>query len=305
MIVTVTLNPSVDYIVRVEDFSTGHLNRTNQTAFYAGGKGINVSQVLKELDVVSTATGFTGGFSGRFIEETLSAKQIKADFIQVEDHSRINIKLKTDEETEINAAGPDITSEKVSALIDLISQYGKGDTLVLAGSIPSSVERDLYGKLAETAHQNDVQVVIDSEKALLEPALTTPLTLIKPNHKELSGYVGHEIETVEDAVKHGRDFYDQHQIKYLMVSMAQHGAVLFAGEETYIATPPEGNLLNSVGAGDSSVAGFLAGLEKGLPIKDTFALSMACGAATAFSEGLAIKKDIDHYLPLVQIRGLK
>ncbi|AJD92411.1 hypothetical protein JMA_30940 [Jeotgalibacillus malaysiensis] len=304
MILTVTLNPSVDYVVRVDQFSTGHLNRTDQTAFYAGGKGINVSQVLKELDVHSTATGFTGGFSGRFIEDTLAEKQIKADFIHVEDHSRINIKLKTDEETEINAAGPVISAEKVSELIELVSRYGKGDTLVLAGSIPSSVERDLYGKLAAAAYQNEMQVVIDSEKSLLEPALKTPLTLIKPNHKELGGYIGQDIETVEDAVAHGRRFYNEHQIEYLMVSMAEDGAVLFAGDETYIATPPKGELKNSVGAGDSSVAGFLAGLEKGYSIEDTFALSMACGAATAFSEGLAVKEQIDHYLPMVQIRGL-
>lgn len=304
MILTVTLNPSVDYVVRVDQFSTGHLNRTDQTAFYAGGKGINVSQVLKELDIQSTATGFTGGFSGRFIEDTLSEKQIKADFIHVEDHSRINIKLKTDEETEINAAGPVISADKVNELIELVTHYGKGDTLVLAGSIPSSVERDLYGKLAAAAYQNEVQVVIDSEKSLLEPALNTPLTLIKPNHKELGGYIGQGIETVEDAVTYGRQFYNEHSIDYLMVSMAEHGAVLFAGDQTYIATPPKGELINSVGAGDSSVAGFLAGLEKGYSIEDTFALSMACGAATAFSEGLAVKEQIDHYLPMVQIRGL-
>ncbi|MBM7580342.1 1-phosphofructokinase [Jeotgalibacillus terrae] len=304
MILTVTLNPSVDYVVRLEKFSEGHLNRTDQTAFYAGGKGINVSQVLKELDISSTATGFTGGFSGRFIEQTLSEKKIKADFIHVEDHSRINIKLKTDDETEINAAGPVISPEKVNELISLVSRYGTGDTLVLAGSIPSSVERDLYGRLAETAHQNGMQVVIDSEKSLLEPALSTPLTLIKPNHKELGGYIGRDIHTVEEAVQHGRDFYNQNDIDYLMVSMAGDGAVLFTKDETWIATPPKGELLNSVGAGDSSVAGFLAGLEKGLSVKESFALSMACGAATAFSEGLAVKEDIDHYLPLVQIRGL-
>lgn len=304
MILTVTLNPSVDYVVRVDQFSTGQLNRTDQTAFYAGGKGINVSQVLKELDVQSTATGFTGGFSGRFIEDTLDEKQIKADFIHVEDHSRINIKLKTDEETEINAAGPLISAEKVNELIELVNRYGKGDTLVLAGSIPSSVERDLYGKLAAAAYKNDMRVVIDSEKSLLEPALMTQLTMIKPNHKELGGYIGRDIETVEEAVIHGRQFYQDHHIDYLMVSMAEHGAVLFAEDETYIATPPKGKLINSVGAGDSSVAGFLAGLEKGYSIEDTFALSMACGAATAFSEGLAVKEQIDHYLPMVQIRGL-
>ncbi|WP_227394525.1 1-phosphofructokinase [Jeotgalibacillus aurantiacus] len=303
MILTVTLNPSVDYVVRLDSLRQGGLNRTEDTAFFAGGKGINVSQVLKELGVHSTATGFTGGFSGQFIEQSLSEKKITADFIQVEEPSRINIKLKTDEETEINASGPAISESNIEALFELIGRYGEGDILVLAGSIPGSVPKNLYGLLAEKAHGLGMKVVIDAEKALLEPALKTSLHFIKPNHKELSGYVGEDINTIEEAVEHGRQFYSHHDIEYLMISMAEKGAVLIHKDDVYLAEPPAGKLVNSVGAGDSSVAGFLAGLKRGLTIKEAFALSMACGAATAFSEGLATINDIEHYQPLVNIRG--
>ncbi|PPA69689.1 1-phosphofructokinase [Jeotgalibacillus proteolyticus] len=302
MILTVTLNPSVDYVVRVDKLNEGGLNRTNDTAFFAGGKGINVSQVLKELGIHSTATGFTGGFSGHFIEQSLDDKEITADFIHVEEPSRINIKLKTEQETEINAAGPAISETDVEALFELIGRYGEGDILVLAGSIPESVPKKLYGLLAKKAHDLGMKIVIDAEKSLLEPALTTPLHFIKPNHKELSGYVGEKINTIEEAVKHGRQFYNHHDIEYLMISMAEKGAILIHRDEVYVAEPPAGNLVNSVGAGDSSVAGFLAGLERDLTINDALALSMACGASTAFSEGLATINDIQHYQPLVNIR---
>lgn len=303
MIVTVTLNPSVDYVVRLNEFNMGSLNRTKDTAYFAGGKGINVSQVLHELKVASVATGFVGGFSGSFITDSLSEKGIKTNFIHVQEPTRINVKLKTGEETEINGAGPEISSESHLALIDLLDQYGEGDTLVLAGSIPSSLPSSLYGTLTQKATARGMKVVIDAEKALLEPALTSPLYFIKPNHHELGEYFGVEIATVEEAIEYGNKLLD-YDIENIMISMAGDGAILLTKEASYRAQVPKGVVKNSVGAGDSSVAGFLAGKEKGLSIEEAFRLSVATGSATAFSEGLATADTIEKLISQVSIQTL-
>lgn len=303
MIVTVTLNPSVDYVVRVEKLELGGLNRTQDTAYFAGGKGINVSQVLQELEVNSVATGFVGGFSGSFIVDSLEQKGIQSKFVHVQDPTRINIKLKTGDETEINGAGPSIAADDLSSLLSLLEKYGEGDTLVLAGSIPSSLPSSLYGTLAEKASSRGMKVVIDAEKALLEPALSSPLYFIKPNHHELGEYFDVEVNTVEDAILYGKKLL-AYDIENIMISMAGEGAVLLTKNGSYRAQVPKGVVKNSVGAGDSSVAGFLAGREKGLSIEDAFRLSVATGSATAFSEGLAIAKDIEKLVPQVTIQTL-
>jgi len=304
MIVTVTLNPSVDYVVRVEALHLGKLNRTEDTAYFAGGKGINVSQVLHELGTSSVATGFIGGFSGRFIEDSLAHKSIISKFVQVEEPTRINIKLKTQEETEINGAGPSIHENHLTALLDSLDEYGEGDTLVLAGSIPSSLSSSLYGTLTEKASSRGMKVVIDAEKALLEPALTSPLYFIKPNHHELGEYFDVVIDSVEDAVLYGQKLLD-YDIENIMISMAGKGAVLITQDEIYLAEVPKGVVKNSVGAGDSSVAGFLAGKDKGLSTEEAFRLSVATGSATAFSEGLAEKQFIEELVPQVTIQKRK
>ncbi|TDL32997.1 1-phosphofructokinase [Jeotgalibacillus sp. S-D1] len=303
MIITVTLNPSVDYVVRINELNIGSLNRTKDTAYFAGGKGINVSQVLHELKVSSVATGFVGGFSGSFITDSLAEKGIKTNFIHVQEPTRINVKLKTGEETEINGAGPEISPESHRALIDLLDQYGAGDTLVLAGSIPSSLPSSLYGTLTMKAAERGLKVVIDAEKALLEPALSSPLYFIKPNHHELGEYFGVDITTVEEAITYGKKLLS-YDIENIMISMAGDGAVLLTKEASYRAQVPKGVVKNSVGAGDSSVAGFLAGREKGLSIEEAFRLSVATGSATAFSEGLATADKIQKLVSQVSIQTL-
>lgn len=303
MIVTVTLNPSVDYVVRLNEIDVGSLNRTNDTAYFAGGKGINVSQVLHELQVPTVATGFVGGFSGGFIKDSLTAKGIQANFVEVEEPTRINIKLKTAEETEINASGPSISNDNLNSLLELLKEYGTGDTLVLAGSIPSSLASSLYGTLTKEASARGMKVVIDAEKALLEPALTSPLYFIKPNHHELGDYFGAEVKNVEDAIKYGKELLN-YEISNIMVSMAAQGAVLLTKDAVYQAQVPKGVVKNSVGAGDSSVAGFLAGREKGLSIEESFRLSVATGSATAFSEGLATADEIERLRSEVMIKKL-
>ncbi|KIL49693.1 1-phosphofructokinase [Jeotgalibacillus soli] len=303
MIVTVTLNPSVDYVVRLDSLHVGSLNRTNDASYFAGGKGINVSQVLHELQVDSAATGFIGGFSGGFIKQSLAVKGIKANFVEVDEPTRVNIKLKTGEETEINAAGPTISTAHLTSLLKQLEQYGEGDVLVLAGSIPSSVPSTLYGTLAENAAARGMKVVIDAEKSLLEPALSNPLYLIKPNHHELGEYFGVEIDTVEEAIIYGKKLLN-YDIQHIMVSMAEKGAVLLTKEETLQAQVPKGTVRNSVGAGDSSVAGFLAGRTKGYSLEESFRLSVATGSATAFSEGLATSEEVELLKPHVRIQKL-
>ncbi|KIL52727.1 1-phosphofructokinase [Jeotgalibacillus campisalis] len=304
MIVTVTLNPSVDYVVKVDELKVGSLNRTNDTAYFAGGKGINVSQVLQELDIKNTATGFVGGFSGKFVVDSLAEKGIQTKFLDVLEPTRINIKLKTGQETEINGAGPAISEEDLSSFLHSLEQYDEGDTLVLAGSIPSSLPSDLYGTLARNASAKGLKVVIDAEKALLEPALTSPLYFIKPNHHELGEYFGVEIDSIEDAIVYGKQLLS-YDIENIMISMAGDGAVLLTKDASYRAEVPKGTVINSVGAGDSSVAGFLAGKERGLSIEEAFRLSVATGSATAFSQGLAAADEIDRLIPEVTIHKLK
>ncbi|MGD7042917.1 1-phosphofructokinase [Jeotgalibacillus proteolyticus] len=304
MIVTVTLNPSVDYVVRVEELKVGSLNRTEDTAYFAGGKGINVSQVLQELNIHNTATGFVGGFTGKFIVDSLAEKGIHTHFVDVQEPTRINIKLKTGQETEINGAGPAITEQNLDSFLTSLDQYGEGDTLVLAGSIPSSLPPALYGTLAKRATSRGMKVVIDAEKALLEPALHSPLYFIKPNHHELGEYFGVEINSIEDAFAYGKKLLS-YDIENIMISMAGDGALLLTKEASYRAEVPKGKVKNSVGAGDSSVAGFLAGKERGLPIEEAFRLSVATGSATAFSEGLAAAGEIERLVQDVTIHTLK
>lgn len=304
MIVTVTLNPSVDYVMKLSDLEVGGLNRSSDVQYYPGGKGINVSQVLKELGVATMATGFIGGFSGSFIKDSLEEKTIDTNFIFVEEPTRINVKLKTGEETDINGAGPVISDDKLQALISILDQYGEGDTLVLAGSIPASVPADVYGMLTEKAVSRGMKVVIDAERTQLEPTLKFPLHLIKPNHHELGGFFDVQIETVEDAVAYGKKLLE-YDIEHILVSMAGEGAVLITENRILHADVPKGQLVNSVGAGDSTVAGFLAAEAKGLPLEDVFKYSIASGSATAFSEGLADRETIEHLLPQVTVKELK
>ncbi|MEW9500897.1 1-phosphofructokinase [Jeotgalibacillus marinus] len=303
MIVTVTLNPSVDYVVRLSELNIGSLNRTGDATYFAGGKGINVTQVLHELHIPSVATGFVGGFSGEFIKDSLTARGIQTNFVQIDEPTRINIKLKTRDETEVNAAGPSISTENLNALLQLVNEYGEGDTLVLAGSIPSSLSSSLYGDLTEKASSSGMKVVIDAEKALLEPALTSSLHFIKPNQHELGEYFGVEVKTVEEAILYGKKLL-AYDIENIMISMAEKGAVLLTKDAIYQAQVPKGIVKNSVGSGDSSVAGFLAGREKGLSIEESFRFSVATGSATAFSEGLATADDIERLVPQVTIQSL-
>ncbi|AOH55263.1 1-phosphofructokinase [Peribacillus muralis] len=303
MIYTVTLNPSIDYLVEVDSFQIGRVNRTSYDAKFPGGKGINVSRVLKRLGNDTTALGFIGGQTGDFVKRFLKQEEIYTDFTEIAGDTRINIKLKTGVETEINSQGPTISKGNYQQLFNQIEQLENGDILILSGSIPSSVPADVYAALAETCSANGIKVVVDtSGKELLNVLLHRPF-LIKPNHHELGELFGTEIKTVADAVEYGNKLIDK-GAQNVIVSMAGEGAVLCSKGQCYSANVPKGKVINSVGAGDSMVAGFIGTYEKTGDLLAAFRFSLASGSATAFSSDLGTLDKIEELLPQIDINLL-
>ncbi|SHQ80142.1 ribokinase-like domain-containing protein [Mycobacteroides abscessus subsp. abscessus] len=292
MIYTVTLNPSLDYIVEVEDLTLGDLNRTKNESKFPGGKGINVSRLLKRMGVPSKALGFVGGFTGLYIKNYLQMENIETKFVEVHEDTRINVKLKSTSETEVNAKGPNITEADFKKLQDQISQLTSEDTLVLAGSIPSSMESSTYEKLVSICHLNQTKFVVDAEGDLLKKVLPYKPFLIKPNHHELGELFNTSFTIAEDVVPYARKLVEM-GAKNVIVSLAGEGAVLVNSEVAFLSNVPKGEVKSSVGAGDSMVAGFLAKYEETKEIEEAFRYSVASGSATAFSIGLATKEKIE------------
>ncbi|MDG4655346.1 1-phosphofructokinase [Ectobacillus antri] len=303
MIYTVTLNPSIDYVVEVPDFALNGVNRTEKEVKYPGGKGINVSRVLQRLNVPSKALGFIGGFTGSFIKEKLETEGVTTQFIEVAGDSRINIKLKTDTETEINGTGPTIPTNKLQQLIEQINTLQKGDTLVLAGSIPNSLPENLYETLTKIGTNRGIRVAVDASKKILLDVVCHKPFVVKPNHHELGELFNTEINSVTDAVQYGRKLAEM-GAQHVIVSMAGDGAVLLTENETYFATVPKGNVINSVGAGDSLVAGFLGRYVQTQNILEAFRYGVATGSATAFSSDLTTRDTIERLLPQVKVTVL-
>ena len=300
MIYTVTLNPSVDFIVEVENFQLDGLNRMRKEAKYPGGKGINVSRILKRIGVDNTALGFYGGFPGEFILDALNKEGIKEDFIKVDEDSRINIKLKTGRETEINGLGPAISTEKMNDLFKKLEGLTVNDILILSGSIPPSMPKDLYHEWTKVFAGKDIPVVVDtSGKALLDVVKEQPF-LVKPNHHELGELFDTKVETAEDAIHYGKILVEQ-GAQNVIVSMAGDGALLINQEAVYSATIPQGTVKNSTGAGDSLVAGFIGKWDQTKDLLQAFQYGVASGSATAFNYDLAEKQDIEALLPQVHI----
>ncbi|MEH7747954.1 1-phosphofructokinase [Neobacillus drentensis] len=304
MIYTLTLNPSVDYIVKLESFQIGELNRTVDEAKFPGGKGINVSTVLNQFDTSSIALGFVGGFTGAYIEQYLHKEKIETDFVQVDGDTRINVKLKTGQESEINAKGPKITEENFSLLKQKIKQLSANDLLVLAGSIPSSLPKTTYEELVKICSESSAHFVVDAEGDLLKKVLPYQPLLIKPNHHELGELFETTITTAEEVIPYGKKLVEM-GAKNVIVSLAGAGAVLINSETTLLAEVPKGEVKNSVGAGDSMVAGFLAAYVKTRNIEESFRYSVASGSATAFSLGLCTKEKVEELLPQVHIKEIR
>ncbi|MGW6665115.1 MULTISPECIES: 1-phosphofructokinase [Peribacillus] len=303
MIYTVTLNPSIDYLVEVESFQMGKVNRTSYDAKFPGGKGINVSRVLKRLGNSTTALGFIGGQTGEFVKRFLRQEEIFTDFTEIAGDTRINIKLKTGLETEINSQGPVISKGNYQQLFSQIEQLNNNDILILSGSIPPSVPSDVYEDMARSCSDNGIKVVVDtSGKGLLNVLPHRPF-LIKPNHHELGELFSTEIRTVDDAREYGTKLVEA-GAQNVIVSMAGQGAVLCTGGESYSANVPKGNVINSVGAGDSMVAGFIGTYERTGDILSAFRFSLAAGSATAFSSDLGTLDKIEELLPQIAINQL-
>ena len=293
MIYTVTINPSLDYIVSVDDFKLGLTNRTSSELILPGGKGTNVSTVLKNLGLESTALGFVAGFTGNEIVKRLNDMGIKSDFISIENGiSRINLKLKSIDGTEINGAGPDISEEKVNELRDKLNQLKEGDVLVLAGSIPSSMSDNIYRDIMADLKDRGVMIVVDATKDLLLNVLEYHPFLIKPNNHELGEIFDVKLTTREEVIPYGRKLQEK-GARNVLVSMAGEGAVLIAEDgQVFDAPAPKGKLINGVGAGDSMVAGFVAGWIEKQDYEYAFHMGVASGSASAFSENLATKEEI-------------
>lgn len=293
MIYTVTFNPSLDYIVSVDDFKLGLTNRTSSELILPGGKGTNVSTVLKNLGFESTALGFVAGFTGNEIVKRLNDMGIKSDFISIENGiSRINLKLKSIDGTEINGAGPDISEEKVNKLMDKLNQLKEGDVLILAGSIPSSMSDNIYRDIMADLKDRGVMIVVDATKDLLLNVLEYHPFLIKPNNHELGEIFDVKLTTREEVIPYGRKLQEK-GARNVLVSMAGEGAVLIAEDgQVFDAPAPKGKLINGVGAGDSMVAGFVAGWIEKQDYEYAFHMGVASGSASAFSENLATKEEI-------------
>ncbi len=297
MLYTVTFNPSLDYIVSVDDFKLGVTNRTTQELLLPGGKGINVSIVLKNLGFENTALGFTAGFVGDEICKRVSEMGITSDFIPLESGiSRINVKLKSIDGTEINAMGPDIGADKLDLLLQKLDCLQKGDVLFLAGSIPSSMPSDIYSKIMERLQGKDVKIIVDATKDLLLNVLKFHPFLIKPNNHELGEIFHVELKSREDVIPYGKQLQAM-GARNVLISMAGEGAVLVAENgEIHSSSAPKGKLVNAVGAGDSMVAGFMAGWLREKSYLHAFQMGLATGSASAFSENLAIAKEVQTIL---------
>lgn len=294
MIYTVTLNPALDYIVTMDEFKMGLTNRTTSEQMLSGGKGINVSILLNNLGIKSTALGFVAGFTGEKIANDVEAQGIKTDFVKVDGYTRINVKLKDYDGTEINGAGPKISSSDISALYKKLDVLKAGDIVFLSGSIPKSVPDTIYCEIMK--RYPNVEFVVDATKDLLLNSLEFHPFLIKPNNHELGEIFGVEINNHGDALKYAAKLQERGS-KNVLVSMGGKGAALVDAEgNTHFAPAPEGKLVNAVGAGDSMLAGFVAGYLEYHKYSSAFKMGLAAGSASAFTDGFATKEEIYNLL---------
>ncbi|MCR5607571.1 MAG: 1-phosphofructokinase [Lachnospiraceae bacterium] len=293
MVYTVTFNPAIDYVVRTKDLNLGEVNRASYEEMFFGGKGINVSIVLNELGIKSKALGFVAGFTGEAIENGIKTMGIDTDFVRLKNgNSRINVKIKAREETELNGQGPYIDEEELNKLFEKLDSLKEGDTLILAGSIPNSLPSDVYEKIMKRLSGKNIKTVVDATKELLLNVLKYRPFLIKPNNFELGEMFGVKLKTNEEIEEYAKKLQEK-GARNVLVSMAGDGALLVdENEKTYICGVCKGTVKNSVGAGDSMVAGFVAGLLKG-DYEYALKLGTAAGGATAFSDGLATKEKIE------------
>ena len=300
MIYTVTLNPSIDYIVKIPAIKAGELNRMESDIKLPGGKGINVSRVLNNLGQKTTTLGFLGGFTGDFISNWLNQEAIQTRFIEIKEDTRINVKVKADVETEINAAGPAITQDEADQLLQQLNGLTAEDVVVLSGNKPPTLPADFYQKMIEKITSHGAQFIIDTTGEELLNALPFKPLLVKPNHHELADLFDVSFQSIEEIIPYGKKLLSL-GATYAVISMAGDGALFFTNEAVYQANVPKGKVKNSVGAGDSMIAGFIGSLVETKDALEAFKRSVATGSATAFSDDLATKAEIESLINEVKI----
>lgn len=293
MIYTVTFNPSLDYVVTVPELTTGKVNRSSSEEIIPGGKGINVSMVLTNLGVDTRAVAFTAGFTGATFKKLVGEKKLNADFIDIEEGTtRINVKIRSGEITEINGQGPMVSSHHIGRLYEKLDYLDSDDYLVLAGSIPDSMPRSVYMDIMQRLQFNDIKIVVDATGELLINVLPYKPFLVKPNKDELAAIFDVEINTKDDVIKYGKILQEK-GARNVLVSMSGDGAVLIAEDgNVYQSEAPNGEVKNEVGAGDSMVAGFLAGYIETEDYEKSLRIGICAGSASAFSEELATKEEL-------------
>ncbi|MFT4245860.1 MAG: 1-phosphofructokinase [Micrococcaceae bacterium] len=305
MIYTVTLNPAIDYIVRMDELKLGEVNRMDSDLKLPGGKGINVSRILERTNSVTTALGFMGGFTGNFIKKALRKEHVTTNFTEVDDDTRINIKIKdTNQETEINGLGPKISNAELEDLKTHISNSDSEDIVVFSGSKPASVPDSFYQELINIVQQSGAEFVIDTTGKDLMDALPSKPLLVKPNNHELAELFNTEFNSVLSIIPYGKKLLEK-GAKHALVSMAGDGALLFTKDGVYQSNVLKYPVKNSVGAGDSMIAGFVGNYSKNADPIEAFKWGVACGSATAFSDDLATEEFIKELLPNIDITKIK
>ena len=299
MIYTITFNPALDYITQVENFKIGEINRTKTETILPGGKGLNVSIVLKNLGIENTALGFVAGFTGEELIRKLETQGVKTDFVKVKDGiTRINVKISSVndnsvEETALNGMGPQITKENIEELMNKIQNMTVDDFVILSGSIPKNIDNNIYEKICEILNEKGITFIVDSTQELLINVLKYKPFLIKPNKEELKETVKCNIHTKEDIINSAKTLQEM-GAQNVLVSLGNDGAILITKEgETYFSEAPKGQVINTVGAGDSMVAGFLAGYYKTKDYEYALKMGVSAGSASAFSVNLATKEEVD------------
>ncbi len=304
MIYTVTVNPALDYVIQLKKVKAGKVNRSNDCQFLAGGKGINVSQIVNQLDVDNTAWGFVGGFTGKELVRQLNVKQIVNDFVTISDDTRVNVKVHAQKETEINAAGPEIDQQEITAFKARLDDLNKGDIVVLSGSLTPSLPSDFYEQLLPTIKEAGAEFAIDTTgQALLDSLKYHPL-VIKPNQHELAELFDVDLVNKEDILKAAKKLQEM-GAQNVLISLADQGAYLLTHDHVYYANPAQGITVNSVGAGDSMIAGFVGTYYQTQDPVKALQVGAACGGATAFSEGIAVKSQIDTLLPQIKVQKIQ
>ncbi|MDF7638250.1 1-phosphofructokinase [Lactobacillus sp. ESL0791] len=303
MIYTVTVNPALDYVLQLKKITRGQVNRTDNCSFLAGGKGINVSQILNQLDVDNTAWGFVGGFTGKELVRQLNQRQISNDFVAISDSTRVNVKIHAEKETEINAAGPQITNQEVAAFKDRLHDLKKGDIVVMSGSLTPGLPIDFYKQLLPTVKAAGAEFVVDTTGQALMDTLSYGPLVIKPNHHELADLFNVSFDSANVMLEYAQKLLSK-GAQNVMVSMAGAGGYLLTPQHVYYAKGAIGTAVNSVGAGDSMIAGFVGTYFKTGDPAESFRVGMACGGATAFTKDIAVKSQIDTVLPQIKVEQI-